>query len=105
MAATYVESPGDADDRQACHSEFPSPRSILLTFTDLIDLGNAAFRRLPRFRSIERDHDDRDDKQRGDQRKSAIDDFDWGLVASGGTAQFPWLNYFRGLPFFRKINA
>ena len=37
--------------------------------------------------------------------RARSNDFDWGLVASGGMAQFPWLNYFRGLPFFRKINA
>ena len=37
--------------------------------------------------------------------RARSNDFDWGLAASGGMAQFPWLNYFRGLPFFRKINA
>jgi hypothetical protein len=37
--------------------------------------------------------------------RARSNDFDRGSVASNGTAQFPWLNYFRGLPFFRKINA
>jgi hypothetical protein len=58
----------------ACASEFRSRWSILLTFTDLDGGGaKAAFQRLPRFRSISRNHDERSPtgapKQRGRKRR------------------------------------
>jgi hypothetical protein len=34
---------------EVCHRKFPSLWSILLTFTDLMTVANAAFQRLPRF--------------------------------------------------------
>jgi hypothetical protein len=48
-------APGDAGGSQVCHSGFVSRWSILTAFMDLIAAANAAFRRMPRFRSISRD--------------------------------------------------
>jgi hypothetical protein len=69
---------GGAVIGRSCRDSAAGKWSVLLTFSDLMAVANAAFQRLLGFRtnrSISRNHEHCDDKQCREQRKRAIQCF------------------------------
>jgi hypothetical protein len=86
--------------------------SVLLTFTDLMTVADAAFQRLPGFldqpdqyRTTKIIATIRNAATSESARSSAFERVVAPGTSSGGMAQSPSLNYFRGLSSFRTINA